>query len=123
MSDCKIDPRKPRPDGYVVTASGYAHRDAWAAAFGPIPAGQCVLPRCDVRNCIEPSHLFLGSKGDNNTDRAEKGRTSSHNAKLSQDQVIEIRARAPDNSQRDLAREFGVSQRAIGNVVRGETYV
>lgn len=52
----------------------YAHRAAWAAAYGPIPAGLCVLHHCDVRSCINPRHLFLGTKSDNGIDMANKGR-------------------------------------------------
>lgn len=54
-----------------------AHRVAWTLGVGPIPDGQFVLHRCDVRNCVNyEAHLFLGTKGDNNRDRAEKGRSA-----------------------------------------------
>lgn len=67
------------------TASGYgnrfrhgryvgAHRIAWEETFGPIPEGLCVLHRCDNRPCINPEHLFLGTKGDNIRDAIAKGR-------------------------------------------------
>lgn len=50
------------------------HRLAWELAYGPIPRGLCVLHSCDVRNCVYPEHLFLGTKGDNNRDCIRKGR-------------------------------------------------
>jgi hypothetical protein len=49
-----------------------AHRAAWFAKHGPIPPGLCVCHRCDVRPCINPDHLFLGTQNDNMTDRALK---------------------------------------------------
>lgn len=51
-----------------------AHRFAWEAARGPVPAGLCVLHKCDIPCCVNPDHLFLGTVQDNNSDIARKGR-------------------------------------------------
>lgn len=51
-----------------------AHRVAWMLANGPIPKGLCVLHKCDVPACVNPEHLFLGTKADNNEDKMCKGR-------------------------------------------------
>lgn len=40
----------------------------------PIPDGQYVLHRCDNPPCVEPSHLWLGSKAENNLDMVAKER-------------------------------------------------
>jgi hypothetical protein len=50
------------------------HRLAYELAYGPIPAEMNVLHKCDVRNCVNPEHLFLGSLADNNADCMAKGR-------------------------------------------------
>lgn len=52
-----------------------AHRYAWRLSRGPIPKGLCVLHRCDVRSCVNPDHLFLGTQIENIDDRNRKGRT------------------------------------------------
>jgi hypothetical protein len=88
-----------------------------------------VLHKCDNRPCCNPSHLFLGSLRTNMLDAYIKGRKvqprSKHvNAKLTPDQVREIRCRydAGEATQMPLAKEYGVSQRAISLIVRRETY-
>lgn len=51
-----------------------AHRVSWEILNGDIPNGLCVLHKCDVRPCIRPDHLFLGTRGDNARDAMSKGR-------------------------------------------------
>lgn len=50
------------------------HRLSWTIHKGEIPEGLQVLHKCDIRNCINPEHLFLGTNIDNVNDRKSKGR-------------------------------------------------
>lgn len=54
-----------------------AHRASYKEFVGDIPKGMYVCHRCDVRNCIEPSHLFLGTQADNMADMVLKGRSKT----------------------------------------------
>jgi hypothetical protein len=88
-----------------------------------------VLHKCDNRRCCNPDHLFLGSFTDNMRDAYNKKRKvqpkgEKHaNAKLTNQQAEDIRRRyASGEYQTPLATEYGVSQRVISLIVRGETY-
>lgn len=51
------------------------HRLMYKVYYGvQLETEQYVLHRCDVRNCINPEHLWIGTAKDNNNDCAGKGR-------------------------------------------------
>lgn len=97
----------------------YAHRRAWIYTNGPVPEGMDVCHHCDVRNCCNPSHMFLGTHDDNMKDRSLKGRGVA----LSEEKVREIRAKKKAGARSmDLIREYGVSTSAIYEVLAGRSW-
>ncbi len=105
-----------------------AHRLAYELKHGAIPNGLMVLHRCDVRLCINPDHLFLGSNQENMDDMKAKGRHaprtprgSRHgHAKLTEEQVLAIRASI--GPQHIIAQQFGVSKPTVGYIRRRQTW-
>jgi hypothetical protein len=66
------------PNGYGKLSRGgktwLAHRWVWTEVYGSIPARMHVCHTCDNRRCINPEHLFLGTRKDNMQDMIRKGR-------------------------------------------------
>ena len=112
-------------DGRMV----YTHRLAYVLFIGPIPAGKNICHSCDVSRCNNPQHFFLGTQADNLQDMRQKGRGSRpphpkgeqhHEARLTDKQVVEIRAAAEGGErQRSIAARFGCSQATVSTIVRG----
>jgi hypothetical protein len=106
-----------------------AHRVSWELHCGSIPAGQLVLHKCDHPPCVNPAHLFLGTPGDNMTDKVKKGRGNlplDHSqgeknpaAKLTAERVLAIRARyaAGGITQEQIATEEKVSKALIALIL------
>lgn len=97
-----------------------AHRLSYALYVGPIPNGMHVLHRCDVRACMNPDHLFLGTHQDNMADKMSKGRhvapkgTQHGSAKLTEANVLAIRA--DSRIQIEIATAYGISQTAVCDI-------
>lgn len=144
----------------VVSRGGYgsfkirgkfisAHRFSWMLHNGDIPIsgghhGICVLHTCDVRSCVRPDHLWLGTHDDNMRDKVLKGRcnvaigdahgTRTHpekirrgenviNSRLTESAVIEMRRRVlMGDSRKEIALEFGVSVATAVQAINGTTW-
>jgi len=105
-----------------------AHRYSYQTYHGPIPTGTSVLHKCDVRDCVNPAHLFLGTHRENMADMTAKNRSpfggKNPMAKLTAENVAEIRRRyaAGGISQRALGAEFSVGDMAISLIVNGKRW-
>ena len=119
-----------------------AHRIAWILTVGPIPAGLCVLNRCDNPPCCNPLHLFLGTKADNVLDRDRKGRTArgerhalhahpekaavgerNGRAKITAAMIPMIhQLRREGQTLRLIAERFGLGTSQVHRIIKGESW-
>lgn len=101
-----------------------AHRISYELFVGSVPSDKQVLHRCDVRCCVNPAHLFLGTSQENMTDKTQKGRQAKgvgHGmASLTDDQVRDIRAAV--GRQRDIAKAFGICQATVYYIKSRKTW-
>lgn len=129
-SDCWLWTGSQNRGGYGIFNNGLAHRFSWSLVHGSIPKGLQICHVCDVRACVKPEHLFLGSQQDNVSDMHQKGRQrhlkgqESGSSKLTELQVLQIRDlyELHHFSQQHLAERFGVSQRTVSFIVRRQTW-
>lgn len=104
-----------------------AHRVSYKLHYGEIPNGMEVCHRCDNPCCVNPDHLFLGTRQDNIDDRESKGRNrppigeKNGRAKLTKTDVLEIiERRAQGVSFQKLANEYGVCKKTVQDAVNGK---
>ena len=60
--------------GYGWFQNEMAHRASYMMHVGPIPKSLYVLHKCDVKECVNPEHLFVGTQKENLVDASRKGR-------------------------------------------------
>lgn len=121
-------------NGYRSNGYGRLRGEPVTRLMWKMTTGEDVAPdrhmchKCDNPPCVNPAHLFVGTRSDNMRDMVDKGRhpyvkgERNHSAKLTDEQVAEIRARYSGawGEYTELAHAYGVSVQHVRAIVRGE---
>jgi hypothetical protein len=105
-----------------------AHRVAYNIFNGAIGGGLHVLHHCDIPQCVNPDHLFLGTAKTNGEDRMRKGRSSHHSvsgmahgrAKVTNEGIISIRHDI--RTTRAIAADFNISHQQVSRIKTGKRW-
>lgn len=99
------------------------HRFAVTVTSGEIGEGLYVCHKCDNPRCVNPEHLFLGTAKQNCQDMLSKGRRAHWKAKLTLDDVMEIRTlHESGESATSLAEQFNISAGHASQIIRGKVW-
>ena len=139
QSYCKQDPSgctlwigRLSSGGYGRFAFGgaryvQAHRWIYERLNGPIPIGGVIMHACDVRNCVNPQHLRLGTQKLNAFDMKQKGRAARgarhHNAKLTETEAKKIISLiAKGENRQNIADRFGITVYNVTAISQGKAW-
>ena len=100
-----------------------AHRAYYQEYKGMIPKKLFVCHSCDVKLCVNPRHLFLGTCLTNTRDAMQKGRLARGErcpgSKLKEADIRKIRHlhKRGELFSKDIAKMYCVSRSLISNIV------
>jgi hypothetical protein len=100
-----------------------AHRFSFKLHNRALSDSDCVLHRCDTPACVNPDHLFLGSRADNAADMVRKGRQprvrgeACGMAALNEAQARAIKA--DPRIHRLIAADYGIRKHTVSRIKSG----
>ena len=132
---CWLWTAKINCNGYGIISMGrhvgqkLAHRISYELFKEPIPDGLFVLHGCDVRSCVNPDHLRIGTAQENTNDMISRGRkiqlvgTDCDNSIMTEMGVrIAREANLAGFGHRKLAKYFGIGATAMRSILRGRKW-
>jgi len=114
-----------------------AHRVSLILSGVRIPKGFEALHKCDIKLCVKPDCLFIGTQMDNIHDMISKGRQAiglklnhppqdgenNHNAKLTYSRVCEIKKLLSSGARQcEIMKAFGVSRANVWAIAHGKSW-
>lgn len=134
--DCWIWTGAKNKNGYGCVSTGKgtsttAHKASYQVHVGPVAEGLDVCHKCDNPSCINPKHLFLGTRKENMQDSKRKGRQNPARAKgeetgsskLTNDQVISVFKSAKAGvSLSQIAKTYNVRKQTIWSIAHGKSW-
>lgn len=81
--------------------------------------------KCDVRNCCEPTHLYLATQAENGKDKIKNGtfRGERHpNAKISEKTASNVKLSKGKGTISERAYQFNVAESTVNNIDGGRAW-
>ena len=105
------------------------NRLACELSHGPAPSKEHqALHKCDVKLCINPSHLYWGTRKDNGRDAKERGKTggisrpgsANPRARLTESQAIEVlKSKEP---AKVFVEKYGITRTQVSYIRNGKSW-
>lgn len=105
----------------------YTHQVSYELFVGPIPDhdsyhGMCVCHSCNNSLCANPSHLVLGTQGDNVAYMDKSGRRARRILSDLDVEGVRFLLSQGHTPQKDIATAFGVSPQLICDIKKGRRH-
>ena len=115
---------KKHPSGYgrmkIEARERSSHRVSFELFNGRISEGMHICHHCDNPGCVNPKHLFEGTRDDNMEDMRVKGRSGT---KLNKADALNIyQRRGGIDPARVIAEEYGVAVGSVHKIWAGERW-
>lgn len=109
---------------YAKKTQFKAHTLSYYLFKGEIPEGMVVRHTCDVKACVNPRHLVLGTQSDNLQDALKRERLPNHKLNSEAVKVIKWMKKYRDyyGLTNKLARLYKVNRKAIHKIASGKTW-
>lgn len=115
-----------------------AHKFSYELHKGEVPRGLFVCHTCDVKQCVNPDHLYAGTHEDNNQDIVDRGRQAKNSGRvvktrspyryrngkaLSKPHREQMKAEYASGkyTQMQLAARYRISQGTVSATIRNAT--
>lgn len=104
------------------------HRQSYRAFKGAIPEGMQIMHKCDVRSCVNPDHLQVGTHLENMADMRAKGRQPKcdrrgcHNGRAKLDDARALEIWLSEHRPAIIAKIYGVSRCTVNDIKKMRTW-
>ena len=129
---CWLWKAKPTPYGYgrimVMGRSYFAHRFSWAIHKGAIPRDKILCHKCNIRLCVNPDHLYIGTYKDNYNDTLASGKLYGgirHPMAILNEAQVRVIKRLIElkcMTYLEISNFFGVKEPTIGGIACRKTW-